>query len=493
MCLMLVLSAFLVGQQGPCGGLPPADRDGDGIADANDNCPDAANPDQADADADGAGDACDPPPVATAPTLVQVPDPLSGDNPVYRIGAVVAPAAGQSVSDAAFAAAQTRVTQAEGMRHEYARFDPFNRDQSMILLTHLATGEWRVYRTQTLPYDQAGNLVRTVDMAEARWDPADANLLWGLQDFRIVTLNVQTGDTVTIKDFAQDATIAPILAANPDLYRITMRDEGESSTDRRFWAFMLQGTAEDYRIRYIFTWDRQTDHVLGVYTVAANQADIDWVGMSPKGAWVLIGGSELNAGDLQGLVMANRELTQFHRIDYATGHADVGLDSAGNEVIVMQNVRTDHIDMIPIDLNTQPILQPNGSYENTNRTPLIRLFYETGSPAGLNSGVHISCNAAGYCVVSTYIEPNLPEQNWLDRKIVLVRLDRTRPRVFYLAQVYGTRAEYWEETQASITGDGAKVVWATNWNENVGVQPERVWLMQLNMPAGWMNALDTQP
>jgi hypothetical protein len=39
--------------------LPPPDRDGDGVPDDTDNCPDVANPDQADSDGDGIGNACD--------------------------------------------------------------------------------------------------------------------------------------------------------------------------------------------------------------------------------------------------------------------------------------------------------------------------------------------------------------------------------------------------------------------------------------------------
>lgn len=42
---------------------PPADTDSDGIADESDNCPFAANPDQADTDQDGEGDVCDDTPL----------------------------------------------------------------------------------------------------------------------------------------------------------------------------------------------------------------------------------------------------------------------------------------------------------------------------------------------------------------------------------------------------------------------------------------------
>lgn len=61
-------------------------------------------------------------------------------------------------------------------------------------------------------------------------------------------------------------------------------------------------------------------------------------------------------------------------------------------------------------------------------------------------------------MISTYIEPGLQEKNWLDRSIILVRLERQNPHAFYLAKVYGTTRTYWEETHATITNNGSRVV-----------------------------------
>lgn len=422
-----------------------------------------------------------------SPGFVEVTSPLEGDNPRYPIESRAAPGPGESITDARFGTTQTRVCRTERLRHEYSRHDPFNRDGSLILLQYLPDGEWRVYRTEGVPYDQGGRLVRKIELAEPRWDPNDAEVLWGFQEFRIVRVNVRTGETAVIKDFSIDAVVSPILKANPDLYRITMKDEGEPSLDMRYWAFMLQGSRDDYRARWLVVWDRSGDRVLGTRSLSASESRIDWIGMSPRGNWVLIGGDYDNGGNMAGLALADRALTAFHQLDRDTAHADVGLDSEGREVIVMQSNRTDYIDMIPISPDTKPVAGADAEYGGTGRVRLIRLFFDSASPLNLNSGVHISCNAPGFCVVSTFTEPGRPEQNWLDRTITLVRLDRQRPRAIYLAKVFGTAGAYWEETQAAISRDGRRVVWATNWGRSVG--EDRVWLMQLDIPPAWLSAL----
>jgi cytosine/adenosine deaminase-related metal-dependent hydrolase len=51
----------------------PNDRDGDGIPNERDNCPDTRNPDQSDRDMDGRGDVCDPCPMAANPNGAACP------------------------------------------------------------------------------------------------------------------------------------------------------------------------------------------------------------------------------------------------------------------------------------------------------------------------------------------------------------------------------------------------------------------------------------
>lgn len=71
------------------------DSDGDGISDAQDNCPNTANPDQSDFDGDGVGDVCDNCPTTSNPDQANADGDPAGDacdcdasNPAAYPGAV---------------------------------------------------------------------------------------------------------------------------------------------------------------------------------------------------------------------------------------------------------------------------------------------------------------------------------------------------------------------------------------------------------------------
>ncbi len=417
---------------------------------------------------------------AVLPGPVQVPDPLSADNPRYPESAAEPPSPGESFSDPGLGASCTRVTGDSGMRHEYARFDPFNADKSLVVLFDFNNGAYGVYRTE-IPYDAPGNLLCRLDMEEPRWDPEDPYTVTGLNGSQILRADVKTGDTAVVKDFALDPVIGPVIAAESDLYRVTTKGEGECSLDGRWWALALQGSEEDYGLQYLFTWDRDTDTVPGVFAVNEGAGGIDWVGMSPKGTWVVIGCEYDNAFPLTGTVIADREFSQFHRINYDVAHSDVGLDSAGHEVLVMQNTRTDHIDMILLDPSTRAITgSDDSSYGYSGHIPLVRLNYENGSPLAFSSGIHISCNAPGWALISAFTAPDAPEKNWLDKSIALVRLDPAAPEAFLIAKTHNLTGDYWEETHGTITRDGKTVLWTANFGRDPGAY--NLFLLRLDLP-----------
>jgi hypothetical protein len=240
-------------------------------------------------------------------------------------------------------------------------------------------------------------------------------------------------------------------------------------------------------MRGLFCWDRKRDKILGYKPLSKDEANpLDWVGMSPSGKWVLVAGVSGDGGKTSGLNIVDPGFSKWHRVSRTTAHSDVGTDVRGREVIVMQNPSTDYIDIVPLDPGTRPVTSSK-EYAVGKARPLVRLFYSSNDPAGFSGSVHISCNVPGYCVVSTYCSPGKPERNWLDRSMILVKLDPEAPKAWYLAKIHNTTGTYWEETHATITRDGKQIVWASNWGKQV--DRKTVFTMQLTMPPGWRERL----
>ena len=163
--------------------------------------------------------------------FVEVPQPLESKNPGCVEPALPLPEAGVPFRDPC---GSTRLTQGDrGRRHPGpARILALRSLQSAtgrFILLLRATGDYAVYKTSAdRPTTRLANRVfQTSGIEDPRWDNDDPALLWGLSGFRIVHDDVLSGKRTVVKDFAVDPRIAPILAAESDLYRITMRQEGE--------------------------------------------------------------------------------------------------------------------------------------------------------------------------------------------------------------------------------------------------------------------------
>ncbi|MBN2364287.1 hypothetical protein JXL83_09160, partial [candidate division WOR-3 bacterium] len=166
--------------------------------------------------------------------FVEVPDPLSGTNAPHYLISRPCPSVGETIVDYHFGTIQIRSTQIDGIkgRHEYSRFDPFNISKSAVILDPEAL--WNVYSTSSRPFNAASNFLNHCPLSEPRWDDQNDQIIWGIDEYKIMTFNVSTGVLATVKNFETDPVISPLINAG-DVFRITMNDEGEASHDKRYW------------------------------------------------------------------------------------------------------------------------------------------------------------------------------------------------------------------------------------------------------------------
>ena len=143
------------------------------------------------------------------------------------------------------------------------------------------------------------------------------------------------------------------------------------------------------------------------------------------------------------------------------GHSDTALDAQGREVLVYQDIDTDHIAML--DLASGAV------------TPLWPIDFTHTS-----IGLHLSGRAfdrPGWAVVSTY-DGDAASHTWMDDQVFLVEL-RANGRVVRLAHTRSLVDEnqehdYWAEPQATANRDLSRILFTTNWGRSGTDQVETV-------------------
>jgi hypothetical protein len=403
--------------------------------------------------------------------------PLVTDLEVRQTPDLPEPAARAPFRDPVFGTCLVRVTDRQadlsaddpsaGLKNEYSRAQSFNADGSRILVRSIEAN-WYLYDAQTL--QPLGQLPLGV---EPRWDASNLNLLYFSEETRLMAYDVQSGEQSLVHDFAADFPGQPLAA-------VWTRYEGSPSLDGRYWGLMAED--EDWIPVAFVVYDQQTDRIVirDMRGVPGVEEDVDHVTISPLGDYFLASfdrycehGQLGDDGHPCGLMVYDRDLENGQGLLRIVGHYDTALDVRGREVVVYQDIDTDHVAML--DLATGAV------------TPLWPIDF-SHTPIGL----HVSGRAfrrPGWALVSTH-DGDPAAYTWMDDQVFAVELE-PGGRVVRLAHTHSLVDEtqehdYWAEPHASVNLDFTRVLFTSNWGRS-GTGEVEMFLIAL--PPDWTERL----
>jgi hypothetical protein len=402
--------------------------------------------------------------------------PLVTDLEVRQALALDEPPARTPFRDPVFGTCLVRVTDRKvdladgdasaGLKNEYSRVQSFNADGSRILVRGI-DGTWYVYDASSLQ-----PLERVPIDIDPRWSATDPALIYYSSKTRLMSYNIVTGESTTVRDFAAEV---------PGSLMVWTRYEGSPSWDGRYWGLMAED--ENWLTSAFLVSDLQTDQVISTLDVRGwpeEAREIDSVTISPLGNYFLAyldkncdDGQFGTEADPCGLMIYDRTLQNGRGLLRIAGHSDTALDAHGHEVLVYQDIDTDHISML--DLTTGLV------------TPLWPIDFSHTA-----IGLHISGRAfqhPGWVVVSTH-DGDPVSYTWMDDSVFAIEL-KLGGRVVRLAHTHSLVDEslehdYWAEPQASVNQDFTRILFTSNWGRS-GTAEVEMYLIEL--PQGWSNQI----
>jgi hypothetical protein len=348
-----------------------------------------------------------------------------------------------------------------GLKNEYSRVQSFNADGSRILVRSIEAN-WYLYNAHTL--QPLGQLPLAV---EPRWDANNPDLLYYADETRLMAYNVRSETQSLVHDFAADFPDQPLAA-------VWTRYEGSPSLDSRYWGLMVQDQA--WQNVALLVYDRVEDRVIARRDLP-DRPEIDTVTISPLGNYFLAYHDDYcESGQLGddahpcGLMVYDRDLTNGRSLLRIIGHSDLALDIQGREVLIYQDIDTDHISMLDLTSGTVTPLWPI----DFSHTPI---------------GLHFSGRAflrPGWALISTYSGGHPTDYTWMDDQVFAVEL-KPGGRVVRLAHTHSLVDEnqehdYWAEPHASVNPDFTQVVFTSNWGRS-GTGEVEMFLLEL--PLNW--------
>ena len=321
-------------------------------------------------------------------------------------------------------------------RNDYSRRQAFNADRSRFIVYSL-NGFWHLYDARNLAFLRTLNGL--AGDAEPQWHPSNPRWLYYVprEGGRVLyRLDVETNQTTTVANFAGRLPWSGV-------QRIWTKSEGSPSADGRYWCF--QAETADFAIRGVFTYDLQTDTILGTRSMNSRP---DHLSMSASGRWCVV-----SSDGNDGTVAWNRTFTESRQLHHKSEHSDIGLGVDGNDKFIFVDYQNDGMLQV-VDIDTGA------------RTNLFSTYIDRTATA-----YHVSAKSfsrPGWFLLSTYARysnDGVDRELWLHDRIMAVEM-AADPRILHVAHHHSRENGYFTEPHASVSRDFRNLLFSSNWEVN---------------------------
>jgi hypothetical protein len=335
----------------------------------------------------------------------------------------------------------TRITDAAALgasgtpvlRHAYAKIQPWNADGSLLLLGFAYPGH--LLDGRTFKY-----LRRVNQPSDAVWSNTDPNRMYGVSSNALVSLDVRNNQSSVVRAFSSYSAL-----------RLGSGEGNLSNDDRRVVLFghNAQGNID------VFVHDLATGSTTGTLSLPMAWSQVQSIDatMSQSGRYVVVGYAARGTGALQGKKVYDLQMNLLRTVSPGGGtHADVALDTSGNDVLVSADA---------------PLGGNDRSFYSARLSDGTLTKVLDGSAIGWMT--HISCRSIqrpGYCYVSTFFDNPASDYNWapLYNQGFSIRLDGLLKIEPFAQLQHGANTAYSHQPHLSPNRDGSLVLWASNWN-----------------------------
>ncbi len=315
----------------------------------------------------------------------------------------------------------TRISNTPGWRHAYATLQAWNSDSSKLLLGYVSNPR-PILDGTTYVFQKTLQCKQT-----PIWSNSDPDKLWcadsNANPGTLHTVKVSTGVFTTVHTFTGYVNVS------------IGEYHGAADDADRYWPMNTTRLSDGWGVVQIY--DAQTDSVVGTFASAVRAHACE---VSRSGKYVTVSFSVNGPAADQGKWLYDIHMTPIRQLMQTAGrHHAFLLNEAGQDVIAFCNPA--YAEVLDTAVRTVLLSEPNG------------LDY------GHVSGV--AFQRPGWAYYSNYDSVAVAGQRGADQ-IVAVKLDGSQA-VEVFAHAHHGADVYPADTMASVSRDGRRVIWASEW------------------------------